>query len=869
MGHERTASPPVTPTGTPAWAGLSSTEAASLLREHGENVLPRARPPSAWKQLAGQLFHFFALLLWAASGLAAWAGMPQLGIAIVLVILINGVFAFVQERRAERAAHRLGALLPRRAVVRRDDVWLELDARLLVVGDLLAIAAGDRISADLTVRESRGLLVDTSTLTGESVPVSLGEEADALAGSFVVEGEGLATVTATGTNTRLARIAELIRRERPRTPLARELDHLVRVIAAIALLIGAVFFAVGALIGLPIRSGFLFAIGVAVALVPEGLLPTVTLSLALGARRMARRGALVRRLEAVETLGSTTFICTDKTGTLTSNQMNVVEIWTPLGSGRVHGRGYEPKAELVMTPDVRGACARLALCAVRCSRGRALARDGTWVARGDPMEAALHALALRLAVDVERDERVRPLIAAFPFDPHRRRMSVQVLDEACVKGAADTVLPLCLGAAPIKDRTAEDAARAMAANGLRVIAVAARKLASGHPERRAAEIETDLELLGLVGLLDPPRPEVKAALAQCHRAGMRVAMVTGDHPGTAVAVAREVGLEVASVVTGDELPADDAMLGALIDRDGTIACRVSPEQKLRIAKALQARGHVVAMTGDGVNDGPALKQADIGIAMGASGTDVAREAADLVLLDDQFESIVQAVEQGRGTFANLRRFLTYHLTDNVAELTPFVIWALSGGRFPLALGVLQILCLDLLTDQLPALALGTEAPAPGALDESPRGERLVNARLLVRAFCVLGPAESVVELAAFIAVLAAAGFAPHGGVPASVLATASGAAFLAVVLGQSATAFACRSTSQPAWRISPRYTTALLGGVGASWAVVALLLTVPRLSGLLGQGRPPLVGFGCAALAIPIVLLADALHKRSLRSGAR
>jgi magnesium-transporting ATPase (P-type) len=310
------------------------------------------------------------------------------------------------------------------------------------------------------------------------------------------------------------------------------------------------------------------------------------------------------------------------------------------------------------------------------------------------------------------------------------------------------------------------------------------------------------------------------------------------------------------------------MLGALIDRDGTIACRVSPEQKLQIAKALQARGHVVAMTGDGVNDGPALKQADIGIAMGASGTDVAREAADLVLLDDQFETIVHAIEQGRGTFANIRRFLTYHLTDNVAELAPFVIWALSGGAFPLALGVLQILCLDLLTDQLPALALGTEPPDPGVLDEKPHGQRLVDARLLFRSFCVLGPTESVVEIAAFISVFAAMGLRPSTAVPASVLAMASGTAFLAVVLGQSAAAFACRSANQPVWRISPRSTKALVGGIAATWAAVALLLTVPWLSRLLGQALPTLVGFGCAALAIPIVLLADAAHKQWQRRGS-
>ncbi|HEX6765151.1 MAG TPA: HAD-IC family P-type ATPase, partial [Polyangiaceae bacterium] len=526
------------------------------------------------------------------------------------------------------------------------------------------------------------------------------------------------------------------------------------------------------------------------------------------------------------------------------------------------GAGYGPMAEIDMAGPVRAAAADLALAAARSSTGRALKREGAWVARGDPMEAALHALALRLGVDVASDERLHPEVLRFPFDPHRRRMSVSVEGTAYVKGAPDAVLPLCR-----PSEAAQRAATDMVGRGLRVIAVARRAFEPRGPAS-VEELETGLELLGLVGLHDPPRPEVKGALEVCRRAGMRVAILTGDHPGTACAIAREVGIEPGLVVTGDDLPTDEAMLGALIDREGVIACRVSPEQKLAIARALQARGHVVAMTGDGVNDGPALRQADIGIAMGHSGTDVARDAADLVLLDDRFETIVHAIEQGRATFANIRRFLTYHLTDNVAELAPFALWALSGGRFPLAIGVLQILCLDLLTDQLPALALGAEPPSVRALEEPPHERRLVDAPLLVRAFCVLGPTEAIMSITAFVVVLSNLGWHPSSGLPsAEVLAVASGAAFLAIVVGQSATALACRSWSRPGWRVPIRTNPLLLTALLVSGGIAVLLLAVPPLSRLLGQDVPTIEGLLVAIAAFPASLLVDAAHKAWLRHG--
>jgi magnesium-transporting ATPase (P-type) len=411
----------------------------------------------------------------------------------------------------------------------------------------------------------------------------------------------------------------------------------------------------------------------------------------------------------------------------------------------------------------------------------------------------------------------------------------------------------------------------LAHRGLRVIAVATRMLGKEARARvdfnglDADRLERDLDLLGLIGLEDPPRPGAAAALKACRAQGIKVAMITGDHPGTARAIAAEVGLLGAEelVVEGHELPDDEVALGALLDRDGVVVSRVTPEDKLRIAKALRARGHVVAMTGDGLNDGPALQAADIGVAMGRSGTDVAREASDLVLLDDDFATIVAAVTQGRATYANIRRFLTYHLTDNVAELTPFAVWALSGGLFPLALGVLQVLSLDVLTDQIPALALGIEEPGDDVPKHPPRGERLLDRSMLIRVFGVLGPVEALVEMAAFITVLWADGWRPGGQLPAvETLLAASGAAFAAVVIGQAANAFACRDTTR--WPGALGWTTnrLLLIGIGVELVLLGLLLFVPPLAALLGQAPPTALGWLVAALAAPSVLLADLVHKQ-------
>ncbi|KIC67962.1 cation-translocating P-type ATPase [Pseudarthrobacter phenanthrenivorans] len=837
--------------------GLSSDRAAQLLKEAGPNQLPAEKPVPQWRKLWGEMTHFFALMLWCAAALAFIADMPQLAVAIIVVVIVNGVFAHIQQERAQHAAARLRGLLPADVVVRRDGTARKVHASALVAGDVVLLSAGDRVPADLALLSASGCAVDESMLTGESVPVPKAAGDAAWGGTFLVNGYAEATVSATGAATRLAGIAALTSGAiPPPTPLAQELRRIVRITAGMALGIAAVFFLASLLVGFQWRDSFLFSIGVAVALVPEGLLPTVTLSLAMGAQRMAARNGLVRNLEAVETLGSTTFICTDKTGTLTQNRMNAVEVFTTEGSVQVTGEGYAPSAEIQGAGVERAAAA--ALAARTASQGRAELHDGQWRAQGDPMEAALDVLARRLTGTEAGAAPSRRL----PFDPVRRRESAIVGADLLCKGAPETVLPVCGSVpGPVKEQV-----EVMASRGLRVIAVARRRL-DGVPgtwlSSPASELETDMELLGLVGLQDPPRPDVGEVIRTARQAGVKIAMITGDHPATAGAIARQIGLTGTPeyVLEGADLPDDEQLLGALLDRDGVVVSRVSPEQKLRVAKALQSRGHVVAMTGDGVNDGPALREADIGVAMGLSGTDVAREAADLVLLDDHFGTIVAAIEQGRATYANIHRFLTYHLTDNVAELTPFVIWALSGGMFPLALGVLQILALDIGTDLLPALALGAEPPGERVLARPPERRHLMDRQLIIRVFCILGPVEAAMEMAVFSAVLADGGWTRGQVPPAGLLMSASGAAFTAVVLGQLSNAFACRSATVPPWKLGWVTNRLLVWAVLAELAVLAVCLYVPYLASLLGQAPPGPMGFLLAALAVPAVLAADWIHK--------
>jgi magnesium-transporting ATPase (P-type) len=839
--------------------GLSATEVLARRRAFGSNVLPAAKRTFPALQLLRQMIHFFAIMLWVAGLLAIAAGMWELGIAIFFIILINGIFAFLQEYRADKAVERLSALLPRNVIAIRDGCHSQVDAQDLVVDDTILLGPGDRVPADLITLGADSATEDLSALTGESVPVHITAGDSLFAGTFVTSGEIIAQVTKVGRETRLGKIVSLAATsERPPAPLALELSRVVRYIAVISFAVGLLFLLLALLVGIRLEDAVVFAIGVTVALVPEGLLPTVSLSLAMGAQRMSRRMAVVRKLESVQTLGSTTFVCLDKTGTLTKNEMNVVEVWTPSGIARIEGTGYGPKAKVSMDPMAETEFRRVVLAAVRTCTGRATPRDGEWVAMGNPMEAAIHALALRVGIDLEAEERMAPVVQRFTFDSFRRRASVVTTNGIMLKGAPDAVLPLCTW-------SGSDTAKEMGGRGLRVLAVASRATTPEEMPQTVEQAERNLQLLGLIGISDPPRPGVAEAVSSCRRAGIRVAMITGDQAATAKAVAEEVGLlcKDSLVITANDLPRDQMVLGAMLDRDGSVIAAVSPEDKLLIARCLRARGHVVAMTGDGVNDGPALREANIGIAMGNSGTDVAREAADLILLDDKFSTIVAAIEEGRATFANVRRFLTYHLTDNVAELTPFVLWALSGGRFPLALGILQILFLDIGTDMLPAVALGAEPPRAGLLDRPPDQHHILDRRVLIRAFGLLGPAEAIIEIFAFLATFWAAGWRPGMMFPGgTVLMSASGAAFAAVVFGQMANAFACRSTRYPPGRLGWLTNRLLVFAVIVELVLLVAFFAVPQLSAILNHRWPSIAGSIAALTAIPAVLAVDSLYKR-------
>ena len=846
----------------PTATGLGAAEVRALRARWGPNTLPARGPEPAWRMFARQLTHLLAVLLWIAAGLALVAGMPELAVAIAVIVVLNALFAFWQEHRADRSTQRLRALLPARTLVVREGRTVLVDVEQLVPGDLLLLAAGDRVGADARVLEGRGLSLDESMLTGESAAVPRAAGAPLMAGTFVLDGEARAVVTAIGAATTVAGISQLAESAtRPRSPLTLQLDRVVRVVAVVAAATGVGLGAAALGMGLSITEAFLFGIGVSVALVPEGLLPTVTLSLARGAQLMASRNALVRRLDAVETLGATTFICTDKTGTLTQNRMSVVRAVTPDGDVEIVGSGYEPTGQLVGTAAARRHVVVAAEHALRCVTGRVVEHETGWSAVGDPMEAALHCLALRVDADTTAAQQRR----AFTSD----RLLSSALDHGTVSvlGAPEAVLARCR---TVPEALVGDIAE-LADSGHRLVAVATRSWSGDL----APEMEHDLELVALLALQDPPRTDVTDALTTCRGAGIRVAMITGDHPRTGAAIARQVGLlgPAGTVLNGPDLPADDAALGEAVDRPhGVVVARASPSDKLRIARALQGRGHVVAMTGDGVNDAPALREADVGVAMGASGSDVAREAADLVLLDDHFATIVTAIELGRATFQNVRRFLTYHLTDNVAELAPFAAWALTGGNLPLAIGVLQVLALDIGTDMLPALGLGAEPSRPEVM-HGPHRRTLVDRAVLLRAFLVLGATEAAMALGVFVSVLVAGGWRWGQEPSAALLMTSSGATFATIALAQMANAFACRSTSRPVWRMDPRRNRLVLAAVAAEVVLLVAFLSLPPLPDLLGGGWPTPLGWALAALAVPVLVLVDGAVKltrdRSRRRAAR
>ena len=853
--------------------GLSQREADRRLVRFGRNELVR-RGGRRWpRQLAQQFTHPLALLLAAAAGLAVVAGIAVLAAAIAAVILLNAALAFVQERQAEAAIEALKDYLPPHATVIRDGRERLVEAALLVPGDIVALAEGDRVSAD--ARLLRGALeLDMSALTGESLPLLRTADGDGTEGPLLMAsdvvftgtsctgGEALGVVFATGMQSQLGRVAALSENVGDEeSPLQRQVRKVAWLIALVAVVAGIAFVPIGTLVaGLPFGDAVIFAIGLLVANVPEGLLPTITLALAVGVRRLARRGALVKRLSAVETLGSTTVICTDKTGTLTENRMRPVSVWTEQAA--VDFESAEP-------PATAEALTQLAVAAAACNTAR-LAGDGGDEPAGDPTELAILDAARRLGADPARAAREARRRAQFHFDPALKLMST--VDDAGgdwwvnAKGAPDMLLDRCASAhgADGVPRPLTAATRAAllaevegsAQRGLRVLGVARRRGRAGEPVPPAREdAERDLCFVGLVALLDPPRADVAEAVSLCYAAGVRIIVVTGDHGLTAAEVARRVGIAPngARIVTGPELSAmREAELDELLEADGDlIFARTSPEAKLRIADALRALGHVVAMTGDGVNDAPALRAADIGVAMGLSGTDVAREAATMVLTDDHFSTIVAAIEEGRRVFDNIRKFILYIFAHAPAEIVPFVVFALSGGSVPLPLTAVLILAVDLGTETVPALALGRDPAEPGLMERPPRrrGEGVIDRALLVRAWLFLGMISAALVMAGFFYVLLSAGWHPGDAVGQGselhhVYLQATTMTFLGIVACQVGTAFAARTDRASLRAVGVLSNPLLLWGIAFELAFTAAVIYVPALQSV----------FGTAALGLDAVL---------------
>jgi len=842
--------------------GLTSIVAAQRLREFGPNRVEKVAGPPALVRLLKEYVQFFSVILWVGAALAfvaEWSapgqGMARIGYAVIGVILVSGTFSFWQEHRVEQTIEKLQQLLPPHVTVLRDGSVVRAAADQLVPGDIVLLEQGDIVPADCRLIEAFSVRVNNATVTGEALPQSrdagpskadelIGSPNVLLAGTSIVSGEAKALVFATGARTVFGKIALLAQTSGAAiSPLRRQLAYLSRLIAFLAVGIGVSFFAIGAAIDVPFWQDFIFSIGIIVAMVPEGLLPTLTLALVLAAERMAKRNVLIRHLASVETLGSATVICTDKTGTLTENRMQARELL--LGRDRVAASALSGRHELAREH------LDFFLAANLCHDLKETTENGSRVFLGDPMEVALVEMARAAATGFPPQRRLNEI----PFDAERMRHSVVCeTTEGSVlycKGAPESVLPLCRQIAVRKETTPLDdklismivgAQDAMAEKGLRILAFAMRKLKA---EVRDGALEQDLVFLGLVGLEDPPRPEVPEAVRKCRVAGIKVVMVTGDHPHTAVAIAREIGLVGSSnptVISGEQVRMLSASeLRQALNNPEVIFARLSPDQKMRIVEALKRTGHIVAVTGDGVNDAPALKAAHVGVAMGVTGTDVARAACDMILLDDNFASIVDAVEEGRAVFQNIRKFLTYVLVHNVAQLVPYLAFALF--RIPLPLTPIQALAVDMGTDSLTALGLGVERPDLRAMRRPPRpqSERLLSLTLALRAYLFLGVIEAVAAMAAFFFVLRAAGWT-YGQTMAPddpVYLSATTACLSAIIVMQIVNVFLCRSSVRSVASTGIFDNRLILFGVGLEIVLLMAINYTPFGNFLLGTAPVP------------------------------
>lgn len=767
--------------------GLSGAEAKKRLQKYGLNQIKKAKGEAVWKTFLKNFTSTMAILLWISGIIAILSGTLELGIAIWLVNIINGLFSFWQERAAKRATDALNEMLPTYVEVIRDGTKKQIDSKELVPGDVFVLQAGNSIPADARLISATSMQVDQSALNGESVPESKvtkyapgeGRYAESnlvYSGTIVGAGTGQAIAFTTGMQTEFGQIASLTQQEeKTSSPLTQELNQLTKQISIIAVTIGVIFLVAAIFfVKYPFAKAFIFALGMIVAFIPEGLLPTVTLSLAQGVRRMAKKHALVKELNSVETLGETTVICSDKTGTLTQNQMTVHYLWSPKYEFKATGNGYLNNGHLELNgkkikysqhPDLD----KMLEVAALDNDTTVNEKDGKAKILGTPTEACLVVVSKKADFNKQAVLSKYPREKELPFDSDRKRMStIHDWDDkhyiVLTKGSFSDTFKQCDRVqidGQVRPLTAADRDAAnkkneeYASQGLRSM-VLAYKLIDKNTDLNKLQIddaENGLVFVGLVTMSDPPRPEIYEAVRKCHEAKIRIIMVTGDSRLTAKSIAVKIGLtsDKARVITGDELEAmsDDQLRAAL--KGEVIFARVAPEQKYKIVKTLQENGEIVASTGDGVNDAPALKQADIGIAMGRTGTDVAKEAANMVLTDDNFASIVAAIEEGRTVYNNIRKFLTYILTSNVPEAVPSVLFLLSGGLIPLPMTVMQILTVDLGTDMLPALGLGAEKSDPDIMKQPPRKrtEHLLNKSVMLRAFCWYGLLSSIISVGAY------------------------------------------------------------------------------------------------------------------------
>lgn len=893
--------------------GLSQQEASTRLAKYGENTITREKQASQLLIFLKNFTSVMAILLWVSGFVAILSGTLELGIAIWLVNIINGIFSYWQEHEAQKATNSLMKMLPTYTQVYRDGKLQQVNATQIVPGDVFNLQAGNAVPVDARLIKATSVQVDQSALTGESVPESKkvafdagqGEFAESnlvYAGTTVGAGTATAVAFATGMHTEFGRIAALTQQQkRSLSPLQLELNRLTKQISLIAISLGVLFFVAAIFfVHYPVAQSFIFALGMIVAFIPEGLLPTVTLSLAQGVQRMAKKHALLKDLNSVETLGETTVICSDKTGTLTQNQMTVDHVWTPAHTYTVTGQGYVNNGEIQLNgqpihygsdPDLDLLIRLVAFnndTEVEPAKGKARPKI-----LGTPTEASLVILAQKSGIDTNAYTQKFPRLKELPFDSDRKRMTTihqhdpQTLS-ICTKGSLSDLLPHCDTiqengkVRPLKqaDKDAIDAAnRKYAALGLRSIATAYREIPQAADKEKQLDgltietAETKLTFVGLAIMSDPPRPEIYAAIKKCHNASIKIIMVTGDSSLTAKSIAVKIGLtsDKARVVTGTEL---DAMSKADLKQalaGEIIFARVAPEQKYKIVSTLQEMGEIVASTGDGVNDAPALKKADIGVAMGVTGTDVAKDAADMILTDDNFASIVAAIEEGRTVYSNIQKFLIYILNSNLPEAVPSALFLFSRGAIPLPLTVMQILTVDLGTDMMPALGLGSEKAEPGIMDKPPRARNahLMSRTVLWKAFAWYGLIASIISSGAYFFVNHLDGWPTHGlATSGSTYVMATTMTLAAIIFCQIAAAMNCRTENASVFKVGLFANRLVWFGIIFEIFLLALLSYTPFLQELFHTGPLALTDWiFLAIIPIPLFLIEEGrkwLNRRRL-----